>query len=393
MKKEVIAVGAVALICEYNPFHMGHKYQTELIKSAFPGKTLVCIMSGNYVQRGDLACADKYTRAKASCICGCDLVLEMIPPFCISSAESFAYAGVSIASRIGADTLAFGSECGDINTLKRYAEIIISPSFTERMKELVEEYPSLSYPLIREKCLEEHSLDPAFLRTPNNILGVEYIKAILNQGIPSLSAFTHKRLDGVKSASQIRELSPRSIYANLPCESAEVFRIAEKDGIFPVSSERLSSAVIYALRKATPEELSEFEACGGLEYRMKAEAEKARDINELITALSSKKYPSSRVRRAVFSAFLGIEREHLKEAPAYTNVLAFNEKGREFLSEIRKTSRIKIFTKPSASLKDEDEKIRAQSQRAAFYDSIYSLAMGKEGVYFMKCSPFRCFEK
>ena len=384
-------MGAVALICEYNPFHKGHKYQAELIKSTYPDKALVCIMSGNFVQRGGIACADKYTRAKAALLNGCDLVLEMIPPFCMSTAESFASAGVSIASRLeGADTLAFGSECGDAATLRRYAETISSDIFLKRMRELVEENPSLSYPIIREKCLAEHGLDPAFVRTPNNILGIEYLKAVIDRRSDGLSVFTHKRLGGLLSASEIRDkLSRENIFDDLPKASACIFREAEKEKIFPVSPEALSNAVLYALRRTSPEELSRFEGCRGLEYRIKAEAEKASDINGLISSLSSKNYPSSRVRRAIYSAFLGIENEHLKEEPAYTNVLAFNEKGREFLSEIRKTSRIKIFTKPSAPLKDEDEKIRAQAQRAAFYDSLYSLAMGKEGGYFLKKSCFK----
>ncbi len=382
-------MGATALICEYNPFHLGHKYQIELVKNKFPGNTLVCVMSGNFVQRGGTACADKYTRAKAACMNGCDLVLEMIPPFCMSSAESFASAGVNIVSRLGnADRLVFGSECGDIEALKKYAETMVSDSFLERMRELIEEYPSLSYPLVREKCLFEHGLEPGFLRTPNNILGAEYIKAILKQGVTSLIPFTHQRLDGVLGASEIRKLSSNDIYDNLPEESARVFGEAEKENIFPVLPEKLSTAVIYSLRRYSPLELSRFEACRGLEYRIKTEAEKASDIKELISALSSKKYPVSRVRRAVYSAFLGIEKEHLKEEPMYTNVLAFNENGREYLSKIRKTSQIKIFTKPSSCFKDENERLRKQAEKAVFADSLYALAMGKEGGHFLTSSPF-----
>ena len=169
----------VAIICEYNPFHNGHKYQVDKIKEMFPDSIVVSIMSGNFTQRGEFALFDKYTRAKAAVICGVDCVIELPYPFCASNAEVFAKAGVYIASKLGATYLCFGIEDGDIKDLTEIADTIDSEEFTKKFEELKQD-KSISYPKLREIVCRE--LGKELPNSSNKILGVEYIRAIKKYG-------------------------------------------------------------------------------------------------------------------------------------------------------------------------------------------------------------------
>jgi len=382
----------VALVCEYNPYHNGHKFQTEYIKKLFPDQPLVCIMSGNFVQRGGPAIADKYRRAEAACLEGADLVLELIYPFSMSSAESFASSSVSIIHRLGGiSEMVFGSECGDTVPLYELARFFVSEEYEKRITSLISLHPHLSYPVLRAKCTEEAGLDPGLISTSNNILAVEYLKALIRRNASEIKVHTHKRAegDGFLSASEIRESEKGKRGFFMPDNAREVFFRGCGDEEFPCDLKRLDSAVLHTLRRADPETLSETEACNGLEHLLVKRAMEAKDTEELIASLTSKNHPASRVRRAVYHALLGTKREYLSSEPLYTNVLAANERGRDFLSSVRRTSDIRIFTKPAQVLRDSDEKVRAQGERALLADSTYAIAMNKGGGYFLNAaSPY-----
>ena len=167
------------IICEYNPLHNGHKKQIDFLRSQ--GHTVVCLMSGNFVQRGHPAIFDKMTRAKAALACGADLVIELPVHYALSSAEGFAAGGVEILSKL-CSHLCFGAETADSGMLMDTANALLSPAFSEKLRLQLDK--GLSFPSARAAALDDMGFAAQVLSTPNNILAVEYCKAILSQHSP-----------------------------------------------------------------------------------------------------------------------------------------------------------------------------------------------------------------
>jgi len=186
------------IIAEYNPLHSGHLYHIRATKAA--GFAVAVVMSPNAVQRGEPAFFSKWTRAAAAIKCGADLVLELPTPWAVSSAPRFAEAGVRILSAAGADTLSFGSEAGETEPLRRCADACIRAENGERIRELLSE--GLSYAAARDRAVAELSGEEtaSLLRTPNNILGVEYLKAIRRLDT-AMDVFTVPRLGAAHDAA------------------------------------------------------------------------------------------------------------------------------------------------------------------------------------------------
>jgi len=345
--------GFVSLICEYNPLHFGHFYQLSRLKEEF--EAVVCIMSGNVVQRGSPAVADKYLRAEAAICSGADLVLELPVPWSCSSARDFAAAGVHIAHSIGADTLAFGAE-DDISLLLKAEKLFSSENFEEKIRKILAENKNLSYPaaltlLIGWELGEEYA---KALSKPNNILGLEYILAMRGR---NMEAFTVKRSPDFKSSSHIRSLKDgKKMISQLPEHSRAVFeRELEKD--FPRDSSRLDSFYIGTLRRLACTDNNPTGLYGvtdDLLQRLLRESVHYPDVDSLISACTDKIYTSARVRRAVNSVVFGIKTHHVRSLPPYTCVLGANEKGRAILKNAKKLEKIDIITKPVHALSASD---------------------------------------
>ena len=174
-------MAAVGIVCEYNPFHLGHEKQLRMARERLGANTpVVCLMSGNFVQRGAPALFDKTVRARAAVECGASLVLELPVTCALSSAEGFARGAVEIFDRLGAvDTLCFGSETGDAAALVRAAEAMTAPAFTQALRLALTD--GLSYPAAQQRALEETLGDGALLTSPNDILAAEYCKALFER--------------------------------------------------------------------------------------------------------------------------------------------------------------------------------------------------------------------
>ena len=181
----------VGVICEYNPLHLGHAKQLRLIRQ-LGDEGIVCLMSGNFVQRGAPAIIDKSLRAAAAIECGADLVLELPLTAALSSAEGFAGEGVRLLGGF-CDELCFGAETADQALLMSTAEALLREDFSPALRKQLEQ--GLSFPAARAKALEELGLDASVLNTPNNILGVEYCKAILSQGCKMKPLVIHRKGD------------------------------------------------------------------------------------------------------------------------------------------------------------------------------------------------------
>lgn len=338
-----------AVICEYNPFHFGHKYQMEALKAEFDG--VICVLSGDMVQRGSLAVADKYLRAEAALKSGADLVLELPIPWCCSSARDFAAAGVHIADGVGADHLAFGAE-DSLELLSEIQKFTLSNEFSNAFKRLSEDSKNISYPQALTEIIAQRFGNTAAeaLKKPNNILALEYLKALEGK---NMSAHVIKRKGEFSSSSEIRAAGEgEKMLELLPEESKDVFG-REINKLFPRDSKKLDTFYIGKLRQI----LSDGEPTDGyysapvdLAKKILFAALKHSTADAVIFACSDKNYTHARVRRAINALVFGITPERVHKMPPYTTVLAANGTGREILKNAKKNKKTDIITKPAHAL-------------------------------------------
>lgn len=328
----------VGIICEYNPFHLGHEKQFRHIRQLYGEDcAIVCLMSGNYVQRGQSAIFDKSLRAEAALLSGADLVLELPIPVALSSAEGFAAGGVKILSGF-CDELCFGAETPEENRLMQAAQALLSPDFTPKLQAHLQQ--GISFPAARQKALEDIGIEGHILTQPNNILAVEYCKAILQNGstmkpmvIPREGSYHDTAANPHNpSATSVRErilnsqdwshLVPERIYPLFA--SAPIHTMA--------AGER---AVLAKLRSMTEEE---FEALPygseGLWRKLMHACRSCASLEEIIATTKSKRYARTRLERMILCAFLGV---HPDSIPNYTRVLGLRKSGQAVLKKARQS--------------------------------------------------------
>lgn len=383
-------MNVVAIISEYNPFHKGHEHQINEIRKEFGKDTaIVAIMSGNYTQRAEVAFTDKFIRAKAAVLSGVDLVLELPFPYSMSSAEFFASAGVHIADSIGATHLSFGSESADIDLLTEVAVRMDSPEYKAQMTAAQKENKELGYPVLSEKVYNElYGGSLGVFLTPNNILGLEYIKAIKRQK-SKLIPHTVKRVGAsysessvvsgdIQSATAIRNLAMTDfslIEKFLPTLSFEAYNEAYIKGMLPASLDALSGAILAFFRLNPPTRKTEFhDAKDGLYNRLHSNALDATSLSHLITLTDTKKFTNARIRRAILNSFLGVTSSDVKDLPEYTQVLGMNDIGKAILKNREKRTDFTVITKPSNTkgLSERAKKQKALSDKA---DSVFMLSL------------------
>ena len=326
------------IICEYNPLHLGHEKQIRFLKQE--NTAVVCLMSGYFVQRGQPAIFDKTARAEAAVRCGADLVLELPVTAALSSAEGFAAKGVQILSPF-CQQLCFGAEDADKAQLIGVAKALLSDGFKKALRQKLEE--GRSFPAARQAALQTMGLDAGLLEKPNNILAVEYCKAILSQGaameplpIRREGDYHDTRADSSDpSATAVRALilDSGNWQAFVPASAASCFA-----GLQPHCLDYGQSAVLARLRTMTDRE---FEALPygseGLWRKLMHSARSEATLEGLLSAAKSKRYTRTRLDRMVMCAFLGITEELINAPVPYTRVLAFNDTGREILKQARET--------------------------------------------------------
>lgn len=330
----------VGIICEYNPLHLGHKKQIDKIREQFGEDCgIVCLMSGNFVQRGAPAILDKSLRAQAAVVSGADLVLELPVTYALSSAEGFAAGGVSILSQM-CSHLCFGAEIADNALLLNTARALLSDGFPPLLRQVLES--GKSFPAARQATLEAMGLDGDLLSQPNNILAVEYCKAILAQNSPMEPFPIHREgsyhaeiVDTENpSATAVRNLMliAHNWRSCVPKPARKLFENASLHST--AAGER---AILYKLRTMTD---AEFEALPygseGLWRKFMHACRSEATLEDILTATKSKRYTRSRLDRMMMCAFLGITKEMLEQEAPYTRVLAFNDKGRGILKEAKK---------------------------------------------------------
>ena len=331
-------MAVIGIICEYNPLHLGHGKQLAKIRREYPNSAIVCMMSGNFVQRGKPAILSKDLRAKAALSCGADLVLELPVTASLASAERFASEGVRLLGRF-CTHLCFGAETADKEALLRTARALLSEEFKIALREQLD--LGLSFPAARQAALKAMGLDEGLVSRPNDILAMEYCKAILAQGlsmdilpIERCGDYHDPEADGENpSATAVRALMEQGgdWQQYLPHAAAACFTDAPLHTLD--AGER---AILARLRTMSEEEFAALPyGSEGLWRKLMHAARQEKTLEEILCAVKSKRYTRTRLDRMVLCAFLGLTEQELSVPAPYARVLALNDTGREVLKNAR----------------------------------------------------------
>ncbi|HOP10435.1 MAG TPA: nucleotidyltransferase family protein [Oscillospiraceae bacterium] len=363
---------------EYNPLHNGHIHQlNELRRNG--AETIVAVMSGNFVQRGEPAICDKWTRARAAVECGVDLVVELPSAWVVASAQRFAEAAVGMMAKLGVDTIGFGCECGDGKLLKSAAEYLSKEEFHFKIKKYIAK--GMNYPSAVSKAAELYS---DILSGANNALAIEYIRAA-EKRIENCNFIAVKRIgtghdeheteDKFASASKIRKMivSGENYSHFIPETMASSLEKALSEGLAPASLVRIERGIIAKLRTMSPEELRAVpDVSEGLENRILSAAKSVSDLESLYGAVKSKRFTHARIRRIILNAYLDTTAS-LQNAPVpYIRPLAFNKRGSELIKAAADQG-LPIYTKSSKFAAD--PRCSAAFEHEAKTGSVYALCL------------------
>lgn len=404
----------VGLITEYNPFHNGHLYHIEKAKELTGADAAIVVMSGNYVQRGAPAIMPKHLRAEVALEAGVPLVLELPVCYACGSAEYFAYGAVSLLNRLGCiDSICFGSECGDYYLLEKIAHITADEpeEYRQYLREALKS--GMSFPLARQTALKKYLKDPSLdeiLEQPNNILGIEYIKA-LRQMKSSIGAYTIRRKvadyhdnelkEGYSSAKAIRrllayagssvhlasdqwydepELSEILTRLENQVPPACIRTLEETHRLrYPVYAGDFSLLFRYKLLTETRESLKEYmDMTEELANRMMNHASDFITFDQFCDLLKTRELTYSRISRCMLHILLGIRASDLSEYKEqggcqYARVLGFRKDGAKLMARIKRTASIPLVTKlrPEGELSETAAKMLRQDIFAAdLYESV-----------------------
>lgn len=376
------------IVAEYNPFHTGHQYQIQQTRALLGADAgVVAVMSGNWVQQANCAIADKWTRARLALMGGADLVLELPTVWATASAEGFCQGAVDLLISTGVvDTLSFGSECGDVDRLEQVAACLAGPDYQVRLKDLLGS--GAPYAVCRQNAVES-LLGPErseLLATPNNNLGIEYIRALRNRN-STIRPMTilrrgaaHNSISSDKpdflSATQIR----RDLNAGV-WETAEDYLVPGSRTIlescsFP-SMDRIERVLLARMRTMSAQDwalLPDSGAAEGLPQRLERAGRQCTSIAQFLDSVKTKRYTHARLRRLLLWVYLGISAQERPEHPLYLRVLGFNQRGQEILARMRKEATLPILTKP-AHARDLPEKGRSLFEREARCTDLYDLCL------------------
>lgn len=395
----------LGIIAEYNPFHNGHFYHIQESKRILNADYCICVISGNFTQRGEPSIINKWSKAYMALCGGADLVIELPTVYSISSAENFASGAIKILDSIKIVTdISFGAECNDLATLNNIANVIYNEPKEYKLILNHELKKGLSYPAARENAIMMYLNDVKryanVMANPNNILAIEYLKALKVQK-SRINPMVIKRnkvyyndetiVDGLASSTAIRKFLVRKEYADVrkvvPRSTYQILGEEFKKGNVILSLKVYEKEIIYNLRKMDITEIANLpDVSEGLEYSIKRAAEECNNIEELIEKIKSKRYTQTRIQRILLYALLEIDKKAMqasKNVMPYTRILGFNGKGRMLLSEIMKENpKINMITSVSKYVKQDARKTNKQLiqmlSNDIFATNVYTLGYASE---------------
>lgn len=386
------------IVAEYNPFHNGHLYHIEETKKKTGCDTIVCAMSGNFIQRGVPALFDKWTRTQMALKNGVDLVIELPTIYATSSAEFFSQGSISLFDSLGVvQYISFGSRTDDIDALKRIANVLfLEPENYKKMLES-ELKRGVSFPIARSNALKnflKKEYDAKYiadvLMDSNNILGIEYLKALLISN-SQMKPITIKREGGdyhsktvsnhICSATAVREFLEKNdletVKDVVPQSTFEMLNQEILNGRAPMFLKNFESEILYSIRKKSTDDLSQIaDVTEGLENLLKKASNEGMELESLIEIVKTKRYTRTRIQRILLHTLLDIQKddvENYKYNPQYIRVLGFTKNGEKLLSQIANQSNLQIVTSVNKYLKDANPVGKKMMEKDILASNIYTL--------------------
>ena len=338
-----------SLICEYNPFHNGHKYMLDKMRENGCEYIIAC-MSGNFTQRGDFAVFDKYSRTKTALENGIDLVIELPVIYSCATAEKFAFGGVDILNSLGCvNEIYFGSECGNMEALRNTADILQSSEISEKIKK----YLSLgqTFAKARENAVADiDKISAEILKSPNNILGIEYIKALNKINSPILPQTIQRVGSEHDSLTVCENTASATLIRKMIYENNQEFKKYIPSPVFSEIHDfkKLETAVLYKLRMMSLEDFKNLpDISEGLENRLYSAVRSGTSIEQILSLAKTKRYTLARLRRILLYAFLGITQNDCNMLPQYIKILGFSQNGKNILRTMRETAKLPVIMRYS----------------------------------------------
>ena len=393
----------LGIIAEYNPFHNGHMYHLQKAKEQSGAQYCICVMSGNFVQRGNTSIVDKWKKAEMALLNGVDLVIELPTIYSVASAEGFSLGAIKLLNNLKiVDAISFGTETSDFAALNNISSIVNEEPMKYKSILNSELKKGLSFPKARENALMLYLNDNKrydnILNTPNNILAIEYLKALKKikstiQPIPVKREKVYYNdnviVDEFASATAIRKLLKNEEFSEIrkvvPKSTYQILKKETELGNVVLDLSRYEKEIIYNLRRMTVSEIAELpDVNEGLEHSLKNAANYSNDITNLINIVKTKRYTVTRIQRILICALLGITKRDVgmaKKAEPYIRVLGFNEKGKELISRINKQN-------PKATVITSVKKFQDKNnnnKNSKIYKRLLDIDIFSTNVYTMAC--------
>ena len=382
-------------ICEYNPFHNGHAKHLEYIKSEIKPDYTIVFLSGNFTQRGETAVNDKYTRAIWAIKAGADAVIELPTVFATSTAEIFASGAVKLINSLPFDkSICFGTESDNLSGLKELATLSLNE--TPKMKEIIKSELDKGEPLLKArikaiKSVANENVDLTYLNSPNNILGLEYVKAIIKNNY-DIDIKTLVRKGAGYLDYEIKEELSSALSIRNAINSGNKSLIKNQVPPFvyndlPDNLPLLDKEILYSILVSDLSDISQTLECAeGLENRIKSLAKNCVSVDELLTKLKTKRYTDARIRRILLASTLKIKGDFAREClnePLYLKILAINKNKPEILS-VLSNSNYPIITRKTDAL-NLTGTAKKCFEKDILAGEIYSLITGEiQNAYEMK---------
>lgn len=393
----------LGIIAEYNPFHNGHMYHLQKAKEQSGAQYCICVMSGNFVQRGNTSIVNKWKKAEMALLNGVDLVIELPTIYGVASAEGFSLGAIKLLNNLKiVDAISFGTETSDFAALNNISSIVNEEPMKYKSILNSELKKGLSFPKARENALMLYLNDNKrydnILNTPNNILAIEYLKALKKikstiQPIPVKREKVYYNdnviVDEFASATAIRKLLKNEDFSEIrkvvPKSTYQILKKETELGNVVLDLSRYEKEIIYNLRRMTVSEIAELpDVNEGLEHSLKNAANYSNDITNLINIVKTKRYTVTRIQRILICALLGITKRDVgmaKKAEPYIRVLGFNEKGKELISRINKQN-------PKATVITSVKKFQDKNnnnKNSKIYKRLLDIDIFSTNVYTMAC--------
>lgn len=393
----------LGIIAEYNPFHNGHMYHLQKAKEQSGAQYCICVMSGNFVQRGNTSIVNKWKKAEMALLNGVDLVIELPTIYSVASAEGFSLGAIKLLNNLKiVDAISFGTETSDFAALNNISSIVNEEPMKYKSILNSELKKGLSFPKARENALMLYLNDNKrydnILNTPNNILAIEYLKALKKikstiQPIPVKREKVYYNdnviVDEFASATAIRKLLKNEDFSEIrkvvPKSTYQILKKETELGNVVLDLSRYEKEIIYNLRRMTVSEIAELpDVNEGLEHNLKNAANYSNDITNLINIVKTKRYTVTRIQRILICALLGITKRDVgmaKKAEPYIRVLGFNEKGKELISRINKQN-------PKATVITSVKKFQDKNnnnKNSKIYKRLLDIDIFSTNVYTMAC--------